>query len=287
MDRRAFVVATFAATGALLGSSCASRAVRSDAERHELSGRVVSIDGNSGRVTVAHKVIPGFMDAMTMEFVVEPPSILSTLTPGDRIRATLVVDAERSWLEGIERLEGSSAGFDVDEATDPDIGAPVPAFSLIDQSGRRFGLERLAGRPVLVTFLYTQCPLPDYCARMTSNFEAVARALDAASNDRAALVCISIDPEHDTPDVLSAYADQHVTPSAQIDRWTFATGSVEEVRAIAGFFGLSYETQSGQIVHSLRTVVVSPQGKVAAILRGNTWTADEAVAELMKADGAR
>lgn len=283
MNRREFVVAIFAVIGTLFVGACSRSDTHAVPKRFELAGRVVSIDAANGRVTVAHRTIPGFMDAMTMELAVEPPAVLATLTPGDRIRATLVVHDERTWIEGIERLEGERAGFDVDDARDPDIGTPVPAFQLTDQSGRRFGWERFRGKVVLVTFIYSRCPLPDYCVRMTANFESVARLLESDQNDRVVLLCVSIDPEHDTPDVLRAYASEKAPMSGRFDRWMFATGSPDDVRSVARFFGLSYEEQSGQIVHSLRTVVVAPDGRVAAILRGNSWTPEEALAAALAA----
>ena len=286
MNRRAFVAATLAVSGALLVFACSNPAPPSSASRHELTGRVVSIDASSGRITVAHKAIPGFMDAMTMEMAVEPPSSVAALTPGDRIRATIVVDEERTWIENVERLEGADAGFDIDDARDPDLGAQVPPFELTDQNGQRFGWERFRGQAVLVSFIYTRCPLPDYCARMTANFDEIARTLESRPSGRRtkwALLSISIDPDHDSPAVLRDYAAVQAPNAGNFDRWTFATGSPDEVRSVARFFGLSYETQSGQIVHSLRTVLVGPDGRVAKLYRGNAWTTDEAIRALESA----
>lgn len=227
------------------------------------------------------------MDAMTMEMAVEPPSSVAALIPGDRIRATMVVDEERTWIENVVRLEGDDAGFDIDDARDPDIGAQVPPFELTDQNGQRFGWERFRGQTVLVSFIYTRCPLPDYCARMTANFDEIARTLESHRTGRRApwaLLSISIDPDHDTPAVLRDYAAVQAPTAGNFERWTFATGSPDEVRAVARFFGLSYETRSGQIVHSLRTVLVGPDGRVSRLFRGNTWTTDEAIRALESAD---
>lgn len=286
MTGRAFFPAILAVAGALHFAACSARVdPASRAERYELTGRVVAIDEASGRVTVAHKAVPGYMDAMTMEFAVEPRSDVSTLAMGDRLRATLVVAGDRSWIENLERLDGEAAGFEVEGGREPEIGAVLPAFELVDSNGHSFGPQRFAGRPTLLTFIYTRCPLPDYCERMTSNFEAVALELKAAGDNAPALLVISIDPDYDSPEVLREYARKRVSQQSPVDRWTFATGSTESIRDIASFCGLSYETRSGQIVHSLRTIVISPDGRVAAILRGNSWTAEEAVAELRKARG--
>ena len=205
------------------------------------------------------------MDAMTMEMAVEPPSSVAALTPGDRIRATIVVDEERTWIENVERLEGADAGFDIDDARDPDLGAQVPPFELTDQNGQRFGWERFRGQAVL---------------------DEIARTLESRPSGRRtkwALLSISIDPDHDSPAVLRDYAAVQAPNAGNFDRWTFATGSPDEVRAVARFFGLSYETQSGQIVHSLRTVLIGPDGRVAKLFRGNAWTTDEAIRALESA----
>ena len=277
------MAASLAVAGALPVLSCTRSGVPGAPRRYELSGRVVSVDTSTGLVTVAHKAIPGFMDAMTMELASRPPSSTATLTPGDRIRATLVVSGGDSWIEGIERLEGADVEFQVDDARDPEIGSEVPAFKLTDQNGTRFGLERFRGRAVFVSFIYTRCPLPDYCARMTANFEALVKATESLTSDPSracAFLSISIDPEHDTPAVLREYAAAQAPSAGGFERWTFATGTSDEVRGVARSFGLSYETAGGQIVHSLRTVLIAPDGRVAAILRGNTWTQDDAIRAL-------
>jgi protein SCO1/2 len=125
---------------------------------------------------------------------------------------------------------------------------------------------------------------------MTANFEEIARTLKSRPPGRRApwaLLSISIDPEHDSPAVLRDYAAMQAPTAGSFERWTFATGTPDEVRAVARFFGLTYETQSGQIVHSLRTVLVGPDGKVAAIFRGNAWTVDDAVTAISSTDEHR
>lgn len=288
MDKRAFVAAVVAVTGALALGACRSVAPAPTRASHPLTGRVVTVDAASGRLTIAHDAIPGFMDAMTMEFSVEPSGQAAAFAPGDRLRATLVVDGGRTWIESVTRLGDNDAGYTVDDARDPAIGTPVPQVLLTDQDGARFGLDRFRGRVVLLSFLYTRCPLPDYCLRMTGNFEAVSTSLasrDPVLNQRVTLLSVTIDPDHDTPEVLRAYAAAQAPSAGRFERWTFATGTADEIRAIASFSGLSYETRSGQIAHSLRTIVIGADGRVAAIFRGNAWTPDEAIAALRKAAG--
>ncbi len=255
----------------------ACRAERSLPEqRYDLRGKVVSADRDAGTVTVAHDAIPGFMPAMTMPYPLKDQWAFNVLKPGQNISATLVVTSERSWLEGIV-----IAGAATQEASSlapadsirPIVGLEVPDFTLVNQDGRRIHLGQFRGRALLLTFIYTRCPLPDYCPLMSRNF---AKILAQAQSDPAILpfthlLSISIDPQYDKPQVLRAYALDCSGTGQPFGHWDFASGTPEQVRKVAEFFGLKYWTEGGQIVHSLVTALVGPDGKVVKVYRGNDW----------------
>ena len=136
----------------------------------------------------------------------------------------------------------------------------------------------------MITFIYTRCPLPDYCPRMSRNFSEIHAAImkDPSLQSGVHLLSISFDPQFDTPEVLRGYGSGYAGRSSAepFSRWEFVTGSVEEVKKAADFFGVSYRPDSGQIVHSLRTALVAPGGKLVRIFRGNDWQPGEIVAEL-------
>jgi protein SCO1 len=271
--------------GVVITTSCGTR-ISSNAKRYELHGKVVSVQPGDNQVTVAHEQIPGYMDAMTMPFSVRNTSLLGEMKPGDEITATLVVDGSNSWLDEISivrsvPMEGTSSALPAKEPTE---GAALPGVPLINQDNKTFRLSDFRGKAVALTFIYTRCPLPDYCIRMNDNFAQLEQKLktSGAVYDKTHLLSISFDPERDTPAVLKEFgstrAGRNVDPDFK--HWEFVTASPEDIRTLAGFFGLTYEPESGQIIHSLRTVVVRPDGTLYKVYRGNNWKPAEILNDL-------
>ncbi len=279
---------------AVLGAACsgspdAEYEATDEARRYPLAGVVRGADPDARRVTVAHEAIPDFMNAMTMSFAVKEAWAASVAQPGDRLTGTLVVDGTRSWLEGVslskppagaETAGGSNA---TDAGIGPAPGTPLPTVPLRDQAGREVTARSYAGRDIVLTFIYTNCPLPDFCPLMMSRLnEAAARLRKAGRRDDVQMVAISIDPARDTPDVLTAYGRAHIAgeDGDPFHRWALLTGTPENIGTWAQMFALTYEPDGDGIAHGLRTAVVDREGKVVGVLRGNQWTADELMALL-------
>jgi protein SCO1/2 len=267
---------------ALIGvtvASCRSTApptATSQAQRYNLQGRVVAFDKAKQEVTIAHEVIPGYMEAMTMPFSLYEKWVYDVLTPGATIQATLVVDGERSWIESpsVTQVADPAVNSDGSEPTGgmgPEPGSEIPDFRLVNQAGERIRLHQFRGEAVVLTFIYTRCPLPDYCPLMSRHFAKIHAALPP----KARLLSVTLDPTYDTPAVLRDYGRGYLPPGEPLGRWVLATGSEEEVRAIAGYFGLAYWAESDQIIHGLRTAVISPEGTLVKLYRGNEWTPEE------------
>ena len=257
---------------------------------YPLKGVVVSVDRAGGRVTVKHEAIPGYMDAMTMPFAVSEKKILSDLKPGDIVEAKLLVGDRSSHLEGIvvSRPPGTPV-LETIPAQGP-YGKPgdaAPVTALVDQEGKGFSLTDLKGETVGVTFIFTRCPLPDFCPRMNLNFSEVERLLAADQKlyGKTRLLSVSFDPVYDTPAVLKAFRDPFLrgVPAVVPGHWRFATGTLEHIKEFAGFFGLTYLKTGEQFVHSLATAVIAPDGTLFSIRRGNDWEAKELVDDLRKA----
>jgi protein SCO1 len=248
--------------------------------RYPIKGTVVSVDTRGSTVTIAHEAIPDYMEGMTMPFKLKDDRLLKDLAEGDKVQATLVVQGLRSFLEDLvvtrETVDPSSAGK-TDTWVEPKPGDEVPDFKLIDQNGKRFSVHRYRGRAVVLTFIYTRCPLPDFCPLMTDNFADIEKALKSGSDLKTTLLSITVDPEYDTPSVLREYAAAHAGGSAQ---WDFATGTKDEVKQIATYFGLQYWKDGDQVVHGLRTAIVGADGRLVKLYRGNGWKPDEIVREL-------
>ena len=252
-------------------------------QRFDLRGKVVGIDKNAGTVTLAHEAIPGYMAAMTMDYPLKDKWAFDILKPGQTLHATLVVASDRAWLEGIVITEEAKPeGNASPEAARTPLGEEVPDFALVNQDGKRIHLHQYHGKALLLTFIYTRCPLPNYCPLLSKNFAQILEQVrsDPKLSTSTRLLSISIDPEYDKPAVLHAYGLDCAGNPNSFDHWEFASGTPDQVRKVAEFFGLKYWTEGGQIVHALVTALIGPDGKVVKIYRGNDWQPAEVLSDL-------
>jgi len=272
----------------VLGFSCGPRRSANE-KRYPLKGKVVEVDKADRTATITHEDIPGFMPGMTMPFKVKNDADLEMLKPGDQVTGQLVVDDLSSWIEITAIVESGSQLTPTSAVPgEPKPGDDVPDFGLVNQDGRRIHLSQYKGKALALTFVYTRCPQPDQCTLMSNNFAAIDKQLqgDAATYDKTHLLSISFDPDYDTPKVMRSYGAGHTGrySDESFQHWEFLTGSKDEVKGIAQFFGLRYfhDTESGdeQVIHSLRTAVITPDGKVFKLYRGNEWKPEEIVADL-------
>ena len=245
----------------------------------------MAIDRNGGTVTLQHEAIPGYMAAMTMDYPVKDKWVFDILKPGQTIQARLVVATDRAWLENIvvtQEANPAAGSPEAKEAGLAALGQEVPDFSLVNQDGRRIHFHQYRGKALLLTFIYTRCPLPNYCPLMSRNFAEILQQAqgDPKLADSVQLLSISIDPEYDKPAVLRAYGLENAGNPHPFQHWEYATGTPEQIQKAAEFFGLKYWTQSGQIQHSLVTALVGSDGKVVKMYRGNNWTPADVLADL-------
>lgn len=272
----------------VFAAGCSSPESLEPATRYDLKGKVVSVDPKNRQVMLDHETIPGFMEAMVMPFTLKSEWAFKELAPGDTVQATLVVAASGAWLEDPVITKEPTGNAGTAPTTEPQPGAEVPNFSLVNQDNKPFALRKYQGQALLLTFIYTRCPLPDYCILMNSNFAEVNRLLrqeHPSLRSRIHLLSVSIDPKHDTPEVLQSFGAVQTATSENEDfeSWEFATGTPEEIKHAAQFFGLSYMSDNDQIIHSLRTAVITPDGRIFTIYRGNEWRAADAVRDLQSA----
>jgi protein SCO1/2 len=240
--------------------------------RYELEGQILFIDPARQEMTVRHGDIKGFMPGMTMAFRVSDPRSLVEHRPGELIKAILVVSDSTGRLRDIVRTGEAPLPPD----TPVSIlarGDLVPDARFVDQQGRERRLSEWRGRRLAVTFIYTRCPLPDFCPLMDRNFAAIQRQLqEEPSLARSVhLLSVSFDPEFDTPEVLRAHAQR---VGADDETWTFATGRPEDVDKFARALGLSIlkEKEPVQpITHNLRTIVLDRNGRFVEVFNGNDW----------------
>jgi protein SCO1 len=262
-------------------------------KRYPFTGRVVSIDASSQSAVVDGDNVPGFMDAMTMAYKIKPPAALTQLAPGDSISAEVVVQPAEStnvpgyWLENV-KVTAHSKTPPAAPTTQriPAPGDAVPDFVLTNEQGKHFSLKQYHGKVLLLTFIYTRCPFPDFCPRMSSNFSEIYQQLSASpSLANVRLLSVSFDPQHDTPKVLRdyAYSVAHTRSATLFERWQFAVPSAADLARIAQFFGLVYKPENGLITHSLSTTVISPDGKIVSWYHGGDWQVSDLVRDAVSA----
>jgi protein SCO1/2 len=163
-------------------------------------------------------------------------------------------------------------------------GDEVPNITLRNQGGKEIRLHNYRGKALLLTFIYTRCPLPEYCTLMSNNFARIDRQLqqDPEVYARTHLLSVSIDPKYDTPQVLRSYGAAHTEryEKETFAHWEFASG--DQVKELAQFFGLRYFDEKDQIIHGLKTVIIKPDGTVAKVYTGNDWKPEDVANELKR-----
>lgn len=256
----------------------------------EVKGQIRSLEPGGTTVVIAHEEIPDFMPAMTMPFTVKDAALLRGLAVGDQVRFALAVTRDDSWIARIEKLAGPP-GTPVQQAANPavtnaprraEVGRVVPNFTLTDQNSRPCHLGDFRGQAVLLTFIYTRCPLPNFCPLMSKNFAALRARLEKEFPGKCHLLSVSFDPEHDTPAVLRQYAALF---SHDDKTWTFASGTPAQVDFVTGLFGLVHLPDGGAITHDLRTALLAPDGRLVHVWRSNVWRTDEVMGRVREIFG--
>ena len=256
---------------------------------YHLHGKVVSTDAAKGEVTLNHEAIPGFMEAMTMPYKLKDASILGELHPGDVITADVLVSQNSDadiLLDHIVVVAQAKPDYKPGVSYHvPAPGDAVPDFKLRNQDGRPIHFSQFRGKSLVVTFIYTRCPSPDFCPRVTRNFAALEKQLSANPPlySKSHLLCISFDPEHDTPERLRAYGATYMGSGAKnaFAHWEFAVPEKPVLAEMAKFFDLGMtESADSMITHTLSTTLIGPDGKVVRFYPGNEWTPEQVLSDM-------
>ena len=261
-----------------------------DIKSYELRGQILVVKPETKEVLVKHEDIKGFMPAMTMPYTVSDPAILKDRVAGDLITATLKVAPDGAYLSAITKTGSAPLPEDaqtrIPAAANVHLlasGDAVPETKLTDQDGKPISLTDLKGSAVAITFIYTRCPLPQFCPMLDRRFAEVQKlaAEDPVLAGKTRLLSVSFDPKFDRADTLKAHAKKlNANPLV----WRFATADEEIVDRFAAEFGVNViREKDGTITHNLRTAVIDPSGHVRSIVDNNAWTAEELVKSLKDA----
>ena len=251
-----------------------------------LQGQVLAVADDRQQATIKHEEIKGLMAGMTMAFKVKDAQLLSGIEPGDLINATLVVEEDGAHMSSVKKVgeaplekapaPTAASGF---ELLKP--GEAVPDAPFVDQDGTARPFSSFKGSPLAITFIYTACPIPDFCPLMDRQFGAIQQTLTTnRALQNAHLLSVSFDPATDTPAVLKAHAGRLKADPA---RWTFLTGDRDKIDQFAARFGVSINrspTDAIDITHNLRTAIVDAEGRLVKMYTGDEWKPEEVIADL-------
>ena len=254
---------------------------------YRLVGQILAVDRQRNRVTIRHQDIDGFMPGMTMPFPVRDVSLLNGRDAGELVEATLSVQGTDAWVSRLT-VTGKAPITEAAPLRGLGPGDRIADASLVDQDGAPMRVADLRGHAAVVSFIYTRCPLPEYCPTIEARLGAVQLAIKGDSALAGTRVlAVTLDPAHDTPAVLAVHArERHADPSV----WRFASGTADAIDAFGRQFGLAVTRTSSEptgIEHNLRTVILDPDLRIVAVLTGSDWPASEAISALRTAAGAR
>ena len=256
------------------------------AATYQIKGIVVSSDSAKGIVTIDTEAIPGLMGAMTMPYKLAQPGVATELHQGDHVTARLRVSPSASVLDQIDVTAQAKPDYKPEKVYNvPTPGQTVPNFKFLNQSGKTITMEQFHGKVLLVTFIYTRCPLPDYCIRMSRNFATIQHQLatDAELYNKTHLLSVSFDPEHDTPKVLRSYGNAY-TGNEAFTHWDFAAPSSSELDQVDQFFDVGVSAGGNNtLTHSLSTAIIAPSGKVFRWYPSNDWDPSTVVNDIKQA----
>ena len=277
--------------GLISSSSNSSKNIN---QTFEVKGIVRKISENENKVHIEHEEIPNYMGAMTMPFLVRDKNVFEIIRKGDEIKFELNVTDKESWIEQIDVVlrpkreqlsikNEPTNSLNLEEIEPLRVGDELPNYSLINQENKKIQLTSFRGRILVFTFMYTRCPIPDFCPRMSQNFREAYDALkDININKDWHFISISFDPDFDTPEILKNYSKAY---SSDLKKWSFVTGNSSVIDEMISRFGIIVRRPKASITdwdHNLRTVIVNPTGVIQTIYIGNLWTPETLVQDLKR-----
>ena len=252
-------------------------------DNYDTRGVVRGFSPDRSTIEIQHENIPGFMPSMTMPFMPRNAKEIADLKIGDAIAFRMAVTQKDFWIENVKKVRREDVNIAEPKRTTPvsadgnarlKEGDEMPPFSLTNQNGERISFDTFRGQPFVLTFVFTRCPVPNFCPRMSNNFQELQTAIKTSTGTLAKthLLSITLDPDYDTSKVLSDYAGFH---HADGQIWTFATGDGKEIDSLTRAFSVYRQNEGGTLSHGLATALINQGGVIERIWRGNAWTPAE------------
>jgi protein SCO1/2 len=271
------------------GSFDSSKAREEKAQSFTVTGIVRNLAPDGQRVVIQHEAIPGYMDAMTMPFKAREPKELNHLQAGDEISFRLQVTETESWIDRITRI--GTRSLPESQPPVPSASAPVEAagithplrdFKFTNELGQAVSLNDFRGQALAITFFFTRCPIPDYCPRLSRNFQAASQKLAAipGAPTNWHFLSVSFDTAMDTPAVLKAYGERYQYDPAH---WSFLTGPKEKINELASLSGVLIDEEAGLFNHNFRTLIIDASGRLQTTFPFGGDLAEVIAREILKA----
>lgn len=288
---RALVIGPCSVLLFLLVAGCgqpAPPAASATATSYPARGVIREFPTDGQGIVIRHEEIPGYMPKMTMTLTVRDTNELAGLREGDEVTFRLHVTDDNHWIDGLAKTGQTNAPAEHPKPARPlraDLrpGDLLPDFELLDEQGRTVRLADFRGKALAFTFIFTRCPLPEFCPRMTKHFARTRNELLTRTNAPAnwQLLSLSFDPDFDSPAVLTRYAKS--ARGANPDRWLFGVLGTNTLATLAPQVDLMLNREGGSISHNLRTVVLDPKGRIHRQFDGNDWTPEQLADALAEA----
>ena len=258
------------------------------ADHYDTRGVVRGFSPDRSTIEIQHENIPDFMPSMTMPFVTRDPKQIADLRTGDAISFRMAVTKKDFWIENVKHIRREDVNVAEPKRTSPvsadrdarlTEGDKMPPFTLTNQNGERISLDTFHGNSLVLTFVFTRCPVPNFCPRMSNNFGELQETIKSSTGTlaNARLLSVTLDPAYDTPKILSDYAAFH---HADSKIWSFATGDEKEIDSLTRAFSVYRQNEGGTISHGLATALINKEGRIDKIWRGNAWTPAEIIKEI-------
>jgi protein SCO1/2 len=270
------------------GTAAPATAQPPETQSFSVKGSVREVRRGAQTLLVSHEAIAGYMEAMTMPFRVKEPIALDALQGGDQITFQLHVTDEQSWIDHISKI-GFSAGAEIK----PIVPPPAPAkpqhrlmdYRFTNELGQAVSLGEFRGQALAITFIFTRCPIPDYCPRLSRNFQEASQALPGMTNAPANwhFLSVSFDPDFDTPERLKAYAERY---GYDPQHWSFLTGPRDKIAELAAQSDVTFEPESGFFNHNFRTLIIDAAGRLQTTFPIGGNLSQVIVSEMFKAAAA-
>lgn len=255
----------------------------------EVRGVLKEVKPDGKTVVVRHEAITNYMEAMTMPFRVKEPKEVSALRAGDEISFRLRVTDSESWIEGVSRI-GAAPPEESRQRADAVVTVPETTprhhplleYKFTNELGQPVSLSDFRGQALAITFFFTRCPLPEFCPRLSKNFQEAAQKLKsmAGAPTNWHFLSVSFDTEHDTPAVLRAYGELY-----QYDpkHWSFVTGPADKIGELARLSDVTFVRDGGSYNHNFRTLIIDATGHLQMIFPMGGNLSDDIAKEIVKA----